>query len=238
MIRAETGTRPLMNQIIKRYISYIQSLKKNTSSFAHSALVYETKNHDPNCDNNSFFNFLEKFNLDQNIVNEPKSKIKKICNDTYDRLWKNEINNPNSKAISYCEYKNTIHLEPYLYQRLNQKNRVSISRFRLSNHSLMIEKGRHAKPVKIKREERFCNFCTKMVEDEKHFLMSCPLYTKERQKLENVCTTNCTLYSSMNIDQKFVFILSNENPFIIKHLGKFITESMTLREKLVEYFFT
>ena len=171
-------------------------------------------------------------------MNESKSNIKKICNDSYDRLWKNEINNPNSKAISYCEYKNTIHLEPYLYQRLNQKNRVSISRFRLSNHSLMIEKGRHAKPVKIKREERFCNFCTNMVEDEKHFLMSCPLYTKERQKLENVCTTNCTLYSSMNIEQKFVFILSNENPLIIKHFGKFITESMTLREKLVEYFFT
>ena len=37
MVRAETGTRPLMNQIIKRYISYIQSLKK-THQVLHTVL--------------------------------------------------------------------------------------------------------------------------------------------------------------------------------------------------------
>ena len=42
----------------------------------------------------------------------------------------------------------------------------------------------------------------------------------------------------MNIDQKFTYLLSNENPSIIKIMGKFVAESMALREKLLEYFFT
>ena len=102
----------------------------------------------------------------------------------------------------------------------------------------MIEKGRHAKPKKIDKNERFCYFCKNVVEDEKHFLISCPLYARDRRILENVCTSNSTFYESMNIDQKFIFILSNENSLIIKHMGTFITESMALRGKLVEYFFT
>ena len=150
-----------------------------------------------------------------------------------------EINKQNSKAISYCKFKNTNCLEPYLSQKnLNQKHKIAISCFRLSNHSLMIEKGRHAKPRKIERNERFCHFCKNIVEDEKHFLTSCPLYTPARGKLERVCASNCALYESLNADQRFIFILSNENPLIIKHLGKFVTESMIIREKIIEYFFT
>ena len=64
------------------------------------------------------------------------------------------------------------------------------------------------------------------------------LYNRNRRILENVCISNCSLYESMTIDQKFIFILSNENPLIIKQIGKFVTESITLREKLVEYFFS
>ena len=194
MIRAKTGIRPLLNQIIKRYISYLQSLRKNTSSLAYSALTYETENHDPDNNNDTFFNFLEKFNLDPNLVNESKSKIKKTCNDAYDRIWKNEINNPNSKAISYCKYKTTISLEPYLSLNFNRKNRIAISRFRLSNHSLMIEKGRHVKPIKITRNERFCNFCTNEVEDEKHFLMLCP-NMQRHGKYSKMCAFQTVLYT-------------------------------------------
>ena len=197
------------------------------------------QNHDPNCNDDTFFDFIEKFNLNSNIVEQSKTKRKKICNDAYDRYWKNEINKQNSKSISYCKFKNTNWLEPYLSQSLlNQKHKTAISRFRLSNHSLMIEKGRHAKPKKIERNERFCQFCEKIVEDEKHFLISCPLYTPARRILERVCIDNCLHYESLNADQKFIFILSNENPVIIKHLGKFIAESMSLRERLVDYFFT
>ena len=67
MIRAETGTRPLMNQIIKRYISYLKSLRENTSNLSYNALMYEMENHDPNCNNDTFFNFLEIFDLNSDF---------------------------------------------------------------------------------------------------------------------------------------------------------------------------
>ena len=95
MIRAETGTRPLLNQIIKRYISYLKSLKENPSNISYNALMYETENHDPNCNSDTFFNFLEKFNLNTDLVQKSKTKITKICNDRYDRIWKKEINRHN-----------------------------------------------------------------------------------------------------------------------------------------------
>ena len=123
----------------------------------------------------TFFDFLEKFNLNSNIVEQSKTKRNKICNDAYDRYWKNEIKKQNSKAISYCKFKNTIWLEPYLSQSLlNQKHKTAISRFRLSNHSLMIEKGRHAKPKKIERNERFCQFCEKNSRRRKTFFNIMP----------------------------------------------------------------
>ena len=50
----------------------------------------------------------------------------------------------------------------------------------MSSHTLAIlETGRHAKP-KIATEERKCRYCNlDDVEDEKHFLLKCPLYNKE-----------------------------------------------------------
>ena len=176
--------------------------------------------------------------MNSDLVHKSKATITKICNDAYDRIWKKEINKNTSKAFSYCKYKSTTRLEPYLSQNLNQKQRIAISRFRLSNHSLMIEKGRHAKPKKIERNERFCYFCKNEVEDEMHFLTTCPLYAPARGILENACTTSFTRYESLNTDQKFIFIQSNEDQSIVKHLGKFVMESMNLREKIVEYFFT
>ena len=102
----------------------------------------------------------------------------------------------------------------------------------------MIEKGRHAKPRKIDRKERYCYFCKNEVEDEKHFLLSCPLYTASREKLEHLCRLNSAFYDSYNTEQKFIYIMSNENGSIIKKLGNFVVESMTVRQKMIEYFFS
>ena len=53
----------------------------------------------------------------------------------------------------------------------------------MSSHTLTIETGRYAKP-KIAKEERKCRYCNlDDVEDEKHFLLKCPLYNEERLSL-------------------------------------------------------
>ena len=56
-----------------------------------------------------------------------------------------------------------------------------MSKLRCSTHDLAIETGRHHN---VKREHRLCMYCNifdiEVVEDEYHFLASCPLYADLR----------------------------------------------------------
>ena len=60
---------------------------------------------------------------------------------------------------------------------------MALSRFRLSNHSLLIETGRYSRP-KIERDDRKCFICKDEIEDELHFVTKCPLYSEERKHLK------------------------------------------------------
>ena len=232
MIRADTGCRPLITHLIKRFILYAKNVQQRTSNLCYDALVYETKNSEsPN-----FIKFIEKFNLNiEDMVQKSKAGLSKICHGTYDRFWGESIS-VSPKAISFNKYKTNIILESYLAQKFNIKHKIAISRFRLSNHQLMIEKGRHMKP-KIERNERLCYLCKNEIENEEHFLVSCPLYSPQRKVLEKACVENCNRYDYLSKEQKFIFIMSNENEDILKTLGNFIFNSMILREKIIEYFF-
>ena len=119
-------------------------------------------------------NYIKHFKLNtQQLIHESKDKIKKICHKIYDEYWWSEIIK-SPKAISYALFKNEISSEKYLFQIKNIKHINTLTRFRLSNHNLMIEKGRHFRP-KIERNERFCFFLDE-IENEIHFVTKCPLY--------------------------------------------------------------
>ena len=90
-----------------------------------------------------------------------------------------EISDQNSKMRTYGLIKSEIGEEPYLRIVKNVKDRISMTKFRLSNHKLMIEKGRHHG---LEKEERICPFCTS-VEDEIHFLTECEVFTPLRRDL-------------------------------------------------------
>jgi coproporphyrinogen III oxidase len=55
------------------------------------------------------------------------------------------------------------------------KDRIGIllSKLRISNHNLEIERGRHRG---LQAKERICKLCLKEVEDEIHFLLKCEAY--------------------------------------------------------------
>ena len=80
------------------------------------------------------------------------------------------INNPDSKLRTYALFKKESGCEKYLHEITNVTIRQSLTKFRLSNNLLNIEKGRHTTP-KTPKEQRFCPFCPKVVEDEMHFLL-------------------------------------------------------------------
>ena len=119
-------------------------------------------------------------------------------------------------------------MEAYLLLLPNLKHMSTIARFRMSSHTLAIETGRHAKP-KIAKEERKCTYCNlDDVEDEKHFLLQCPLYNKERLSLFSSLVLNV---SAMSQGDVFVYLLSSKEPTTVKALGTFLHNAFMKREK-------
>ena len=171
-------------------------------------------------------------NID-NIVLKTKKEIRKICTESFDSFWETKIKE-STKAITFYKFKTSIILEPYLNMNLNPKHKICISRFRLSNHTLMIEKGRH---TNIDRNNRVCYFCENEIEDEVHFLIRCPLYTKERNFITGICESTCLNFQDLSDEQKFIFVMTNEGNDIIRIVAKFITHSLLLREKIITYFY-
>ena len=90
----------------------------------------------------------------------------------------------------------------------------------------------------VDKTERKCYFCEDKIENEEHFLINCPLYSPLRLVLEKVCFEHCNRYKDLNEEQKFIFLMSNENEKVIKALGKFISDSLIVRDRIVTYFFS
>ena len=82
-------------------------------------------------------------------------------------------------GISKCDIYNSM---------LHDYYRYVITRWRLSNHKLMIELGRYTNP-KTPRAERLCSLCD-AVEDEYHAVFTCPKYTNIRRKYDHLLTSN------------------------------------------------
>ena len=72
--------------------------------------------------------------------------------------------------------------ETYLGQIKNTGIRQSLTKFRLSNSLLNIEKLRHTNP-KTPKERRFRPFFPESVEDEQHFLVTCRIYQTPRNNM-------------------------------------------------------
>ena len=178
--------------------------------------------------------FLNKFELNANDLHErSKLVVKRICDDNYDRYWSGAVNE-SPKALSYIFFKNSVSFEKYLSQVKNISHRKAMTRFRLSNHSLLIEKGRHLKP-QIARNDHKYFICKTVVEDEKHFLITCPFHENQRDILFQSCRENCELFDSLiSEEEKFVFIMTNEDIDVMKSVAKFISDSFKFRETALD----
>ena len=152
-------------------------------------------------------------------------KIFKKLSDAFHEESLNAIKIDTSKLRTYSLFKSDIGLEPYLLDIKNFEMRSKITKFRLSNHNLRIETGRHEK---IDREERFCPFCPQKVEDEKHFLLVCPIYCHLRQIHLSPLIATIDGYETFSASDKMKSLMSS----VDFHLYKFISNGMDLRNFL------
>ena len=100
--------------------------------------------------------------------------------------------------------------EPELYLDTNIfERRRNITKLRISDHSLLIEKGRH---LKIPREQRLCTKC-KIIEDEEHFLFHCKLNVDLRASLiKKIEETDNIKLNDMTENEKFKYFLCPSTP--------------------------
>ena len=233
MIRGELGITPLLTEIICRSVFYLRHTDVIKSSLVNQALMYELENND----SNNILQLCRQYKPD--IINklnatettwDPKQTIHKKCKETYHLIWVDKIRKlPKATSYNYFKDYSSAYCEKYIHVVTNTKHKISLCRFRVSSHSLMIEKGRHARP-KIERLDRKCPFCKTEVEDECHFITRCPLYTKNRTELYSITRKICYYFDNLPDTQKLIYILRNETPCIIESLAKFVSESMKTRK--------
>ena len=136
------------------------------------------------------------------------------------------IKREDSKLRTYSKFKVTPGFEKYLDDLQCVKERIAFTKLRLSNHILMIEKGRH---LNIDKSIRFCPFCPNIVEDEKHFLIVCGKYKHLRAELlRHAKVIIPTIHNRCN-DQKFLNLISD----VPTQVSRFIFKSIELREFLL-----
>ena len=142
------------------------------------------------------------------------------------------IQREGSKLKTYSTFKTTIGYENYLSKISVIKDRTSLSKLRLSNHPLMIEKGRHHQNRNQGTETpRFCPFCPGQIEDEPHFYLECQAYSRLRTDLFNEATKTVIPFPFANKDQKFNILMTIDD--ITPSTGRFTTLALKLRDTLL-----
>ena len=137
--------------------------------------------------------------------------------------------NQKNKLRTFRLFKYNFKLEPYL-DNVTFKQRSILTKFRIGSHNLEIETGRHKN---LQENEHICKLCQKGKEDEIHFLMECSKLNSVRDiYMEKICS-NVSSLKKCGLREKFIWILSNEDPNIVKLLVKMIESLFDLRSTLL-----
>ena len=100
-----------------------------------------------------------------------------------------------SYVVMRCLSQKLEWIEAHLKHVVNVRHRKLLTKLRIGVLSLRVESGRYEfwgsgveKKKGLPIEFRLCQCCDlRKVEDEMHFMLECPLYKTERQKLQQSC---------------------------------------------------
>ena len=136
--RIRTGN---INKILRE--SHSDAIVENLPWITHIKSILHTHN-------------LEHLNSDHNRKHPFIHKLlhNKQCENFHKKAF-DSIKDPENKLRTYALFKTDIGCEKYLYDVKNVDARQALTKLRLSNHSLNIERGRYTTP-KTPKEQRFC----------------------------------------------------------------------------------
>ena len=136
-----------------------------------------------------------------------------------------KINCISHKLRSYALFKRDVGFEDYLVNVKNVTERHLITKFRLSNHRLMIEVGRHRG---LEKEKRVCPFCPNYMEDEFHFLLKCEVYENQRENFLYPIIETIPGFLSLTPTEKIEILMCKMD----KNICKYISNSLAVRNFL------
>ena len=135
--------------------------------------------------------------------------------------WHDKLTSLN-KLDTYRLFKNNLSCEKYTSVLEKQKYITVLAKFRCSNHTLMVEKGRQ---LGLPRQNRICQFCSlNLVEDEVHFLVECPLFEDLR------CNHNITCSPNISSAHNFIRMMTNSNVNHLRNVCRFLLSAERRRE--------
>ena len=210
MTRAELGRHSLQELITRRYVRYISYLgNKEPEYLCKQAYTYELEQAHKDRSRPNIFNMMATVQEIpfQDICLLSNGDMNKHIRSKFDSDWKLNLQTF-SKADTFRLFKDQVKFEPYLEQISHRKYRVSMTKFRLSDHCLMIEKGRHRRP-RLQREQRVCPFCPGQVEDESHFLTQCCGYNHQ-DLLPNI-TNIAPNFVNLTPQAQLVYLMTQDN---------------------------
>ena len=148
-----------------------------------------------------------------------------------------------NKLRTYRKFKNDVIFEPYLSHIQNDRKRVLFTKFRIGIAPLRIETGRYESDNKSSKQkgvpvhQRICWCCALGVEDELHFLLKCPSYSIERERMFMNCALQLIIkpieYNNTAALQErlFVELMQSTNPIIINSVATYIWNAFEIRER-------
>ena len=140
---------------------------------------------------------------------------------------------PGVLGETYLSFKHNMSYERYLDHLPRYLRRV-LTKMRVSDHDLMIERGRRIRP-KLPREQRLCSFCPIEIENEQHMLIDCTLYGS-RHKLFEKIAGKYPNFSTLNSQQKFIFLMTQEDEQLVLETAVSLNSWLRLRDLLMSYF--
>lgn len=118
-------------------------------------------------------------------------------------------------------------LEPYVKNVRNKYERSLIAKLRCGILQLNVELGRFGQ---IQLQDRLCTICNlHLIEDEIHFICSCPVYDTERAHFYNQMSNIDPNFREKSTEDKFISIMENSG----QQLAKFIYKIWNKRNSIV-----
>ncbi len=144
--RAELGKYPLIIKIQKRAIKFWKHLKlSDPQSYHYKALQYQEMSKE----SKPFLHLIQSFSPDASLTstdalthNIRTNQITAQIKQSYITHWQTQTQQQ-SKMQCYLSLKREYSMAEYLYTVSDKKLRITLTRYRLSGHKLMIETGRH-----------------------------------------------------------------------------------------------